>query len=60
MCITENQKSVLSSKKAAELLNLSNLKKQIPNEAFEKNLLSNCLINENYFNIKKMQSINLK
>jgi nucleoside-diphosphate-sugar epimerase len=29
-------------------------------EAFEKNLLSNCLINENYFNIKKMQSINLK
>jgi omega-3 fatty acid desaturase (delta-15 desaturase) len=38
MCITENQKSVLSSKKTAELLNLSNLKKQIPNEAFEKNL----------------------
>jgi nucleoside-diphosphate-sugar epimerase len=29
-------------------------------EAFEKNLLSNCLVNENYFNIKKMQSINLK
>ena len=29
-------------------------------EAFENNLLSNCLINENYFNIKKMQSINLK
>ena len=29
-------------------------------EAFEKNLLSNCLINENYFNIKKMQSISLK
>jgi len=29
-------------------------------EAFEKNLLSNSLINENYFNIKKMQSINLK
>ena len=28
--------------------------------AFEKKLLSNCLINENYFNIKKMQSINLK
>jgi len=29
-------------------------------EAFEEKLLSNCLINENYFNIKKMQSINLK
>ena len=28
--------------------------------AFEKKLLSDCLINENYFNIKKMQSINLK
>jgi nucleoside-diphosphate-sugar epimerase len=28
--------------------------------AFEKELLSDCLINENYFNIKKMQSINLK
>lgn len=27
---------------------------------FEKKLLSDCLINENYFNIKKMQSINLK
>jgi nucleoside-diphosphate-sugar epimerase len=28
--------------------------------AFEKNLLSDCLKNENYFNIKKMQSTNLK
>ena len=28
--------------------------------AFEKKLLSDCLINKNYFNIKKMQSINLK
>ena len=28
--------------------------------AFEKKLLSDCLINENYFNIKKMQSIKLK
>jgi len=28
--------------------------------AFEKKLLSDCLTNENYFNIKKMQSINLK
>ena len=28
--------------------------------AFEKKFLSDCLINENYFNIKKMQSINLK
>ena len=28
--------------------------------AFEKKLFSNCLVNENYFNIKKMQSINLK
>ena len=28
--------------------------------AFDKKLLSNCLTNENYFNIKKMQSINLK
>ena len=28
--------------------------------AFEKKLLSDCLINENYFNINKMQSINLK
>lgn len=28
--------------------------------AFEKKLLSDCLINENYFNIKKMQSTNLK
>jgi len=28
--------------------------------AFEKKLLLNCLVNENYFNIKKMQSINLK
>ena len=28
--------------------------------AFEKKLLSNCLVNENYFNIKKMQSLNLK
>jgi nucleoside-diphosphate-sugar epimerase len=28
--------------------------------AFEKKILSDCLINENYFNIKKMQSINLK
>ena len=28
--------------------------------AFEKKLLLDCLINENYFNIKKMQSINLK
>jgi nucleoside-diphosphate-sugar epimerase len=27
---------------------------------FEKKLLSDCLANENYFNIKKMQSINLK
>jgi nucleoside-diphosphate-sugar epimerase len=27
---------------------------------FEKKLLSDCLTNENYFNIKKMQSINLK
>jgi nucleoside-diphosphate-sugar epimerase len=27
---------------------------------FEKKLLADCLINENYFNIKKMQSINLK
>lgn len=29
-------------------------------DAFKKNLLSNCLVNENYFNIKKMQSLNLK
>jgi nucleoside-diphosphate-sugar epimerase len=29
-------------------------------DAFERKLLSNCLTNENYFNIKKMQSINLK
>jgi nucleoside-diphosphate-sugar epimerase len=28
--------------------------------AFEKNLLSDCLKNENYFNIKKMQSTNLR
>jgi len=28
--------------------------------AFEKKLLLDCLINENYFNIKKMQSIDLK
>jgi nucleoside-diphosphate-sugar epimerase len=28
--------------------------------AFKKKLLSDCLTNENYFNIKKMQSINLK
>jgi nucleoside-diphosphate-sugar epimerase len=28
--------------------------------AFDKNLLSDCLRNENYFNIKKMQSTNLK
>jgi nucleoside-diphosphate-sugar epimerase len=28
--------------------------------AFKKKLLSDCLINENYFNIKKMQSISLK
>ena len=28
--------------------------------AFEKKLLSDCLTNENYFNIKKMQSIKLK
>ena len=28
--------------------------------AFEKKLLSNCLVNENYFNIKKMQSTNLR
>jgi nucleoside-diphosphate-sugar epimerase len=28
--------------------------------AFEKKILSDCLINENYFNIKKMQSIKLK
>jgi nucleoside-diphosphate-sugar epimerase len=27
---------------------------------FEKKLLADCLTNENYFNIKKMQSINLK
>jgi nucleoside-diphosphate-sugar epimerase len=29
-------------------------------DAFERKLLSNCLTNENYFNIKKMQSINLR
>jgi nucleoside-diphosphate-sugar epimerase len=29
-------------------------------KAFEKKLLLDCLTNENYFNIKKMQSINLK
>jgi nucleoside-diphosphate-sugar epimerase len=29
-------------------------------DAFERQLLSNCLTNENYFNIKKMQSIDLK
>ena len=28
--------------------------------SFEKKLLLNCLKNENYFNIKKMQSVNLK
>ncbi len=28
--------------------------------AFERKLLLNCLTNENYFNIKKMQSVNLK
>jgi nucleoside-diphosphate-sugar epimerase len=28
--------------------------------SFEKKLLLNCLTNENYFNIKKMQSANLK
>ena len=28
-------------------------------DAFDKKLLIDCLINENYFNIKKMQSINL-
>jgi nucleoside-diphosphate-sugar epimerase len=28
--------------------------------AFEKKILLNCLTNENYFNIKKMQSVNLK
>ena len=28
--------------------------------AFKKKLLSDCLINKNYFNIKKMQSLNLK
>jgi nucleoside-diphosphate-sugar epimerase len=28
--------------------------------AFDKNLLSDCLKNENYFNIKKMQSTNLR
>jgi nucleoside-diphosphate-sugar epimerase len=29
-------------------------------DAFERKLLSNCLTNENYFNIKKMQSIDFK
>ena len=60
----DNRSYHISSKKIQDELgfqtnfNILNAIEDLKN-AFEKKLLSNCLINENYFNIKKMQSANL-
>jgi nucleoside-diphosphate-sugar epimerase len=61
----DNRSYHISSKKIQDELGfitnfkISNAIEDLKN-AFEKKLLSDCLTNENYFNIKKMQSINLK
>lgn len=61
----DNRSYHISSKKIQDELgfvsnfNILNAVEDLKN-AFEKKLLTNCLTNENYFNIKKMQSINLK
>jgi nucleoside-diphosphate-sugar epimerase len=61
----DNRSYHISSKKIQDELgfvtnfNILNAIEDLKN-AFEKKLLLNCLTNENYFNIKKMQSTNLK
>ena len=61
----DNRSYHISSKKIQDELGfitnfkISNAIEDLKN-AFEKKILSDCLTNENYFNIKKMQSINLK
>ncbi len=61
----DNRSYHISSKKIQEELgfvtnyNIMNAIEDLK-YAFEKNLLSDCLKNENYFNIKKMQSTNLR
>ena len=61
----DNRSYHISSKKIQDELGfitnfkISNAIEDLKN-AFEKKLLSDCLTNEKYFNIKKMQSINLK
>jgi nucleoside-diphosphate-sugar epimerase len=61
----DNRSYHISSKKIQNELNfvtsfsILNAIEDLKN-AFQKKLLSDCLTNENYFNIKKMQSISLK